>query len=71
MDDFIDQALRQMNAARQRPIRWYFSEKEAADFVRVRFILTPTFGTELISLNSSLSQEDDNETHNAFCIPSG
>jgi len=37
MDDFIDQALRQMSAARQRPIRWYFSEKEAADFVRDLF----------------------------------
>jgi hypothetical protein len=29
--------LRQISAAGQRPIRWYFSEKEAADFVRVQF----------------------------------
>jgi hypothetical protein len=37
MGDFTDQALRQIRAAGQRRIRWYFSEKEAADFVRVQF----------------------------------
>ena len=37
MDDLLVQALRQMSAAGQRPIRWYFAEKEAADFVRVQF----------------------------------
>jgi hypothetical protein len=37
MDDLLAQALRQMSAAGQRPIRWYFAEKEAADFVRVQF----------------------------------
>lgn len=37
MDGLFDQALRQISAAGQRRIRWYFSEKEAADFVRARF----------------------------------
>jgi hypothetical protein len=37
MGDLVDQALRQISAAGQRRIRWYFSEKGAADFVRVRF----------------------------------
>jgi hypothetical protein len=39
MGQFVAQALRQISAAGQRPIRWYFAEKEAADFVRVRFYL--------------------------------
>ena len=37
MGDLVDQALRQISAAGQRRIRWYFSEKDAADFVRARF----------------------------------
>jgi hypothetical protein len=37
MYNFIAQALRQISAAGQRPIRRYFSEKEAADFVSVQF----------------------------------
>jgi hypothetical protein len=32
-----NQALNQVQAAGGRPIRWYFSEKQAADYVRVRF----------------------------------
>lgn len=37
MGQFLAQASRQISAAGQRPIRWYFSEKEAADFVRGQF----------------------------------
>jgi hypothetical protein len=37
MEGLIGQALRQISAAGQRRIRWYFSEKDAADFVRARF----------------------------------
>lgn len=34
---FFEQALRQVNAAGTRPVRWYFSEKETEDFARKVF----------------------------------
>ena len=37
IEDFWDQAERQVQAAGDRPIRWYFSEKKAADFVHHLF----------------------------------
>ena len=37
IDDLKRQALDQINAAGTRKIIWYFSEKEAADFVRSQF----------------------------------
>jgi hypothetical protein len=37
IEDLWEQAERQVRAAGDRPIRWYFSEKKAADFVRDLF----------------------------------
>jgi hypothetical protein len=34
IDYLMDQALRQINAAGPRPIRWYFAEEQAANYVR-------------------------------------
>jgi hypothetical protein len=36
-DDFTDQAKRQIEAAGDRPITWYFAEPEAAAFARELF----------------------------------
>jgi len=52
--------LRQINAAGQRPIRWYFSEKEAADFVRVQFYFN-RYIRDRIDIEVRPFQEDDNE----------
>jgi hypothetical protein len=35
--EFLEESKRQVDAAGDRAVRWYFSEKEAADFVRARF----------------------------------
>jgi hypothetical protein len=37
IDQFLNQALDQVQAAGSRPVRWYFSEKQTADFVRDLF----------------------------------
>jgi hypothetical protein len=37
IDDLKKRALEQIAAAGSRGIRWYFAEKEAADFVRCHF----------------------------------
>ncbi len=34
---FLDQSLREVQAAGDRPIRWYFAEEAAADFARELF----------------------------------
>jgi hypothetical protein len=34
VDQLMDRALRQISAAGSRPIRWYFAEEQAADYVR-------------------------------------
>jgi hypothetical protein len=41
IDDFWDQAERQVQAAGDRPVRWYFSEEQAADFIRNLFRRDP------------------------------
>ena len=60
MDDLPVQALRQISAAGQRPVRWYFAEKKPRISCAFNFISAATFETGLIS-KSGLSQEDDNE----------
>jgi hypothetical protein len=35
--DLWDEAGRQVRAAGSRPVRWYFSEKQAADYIRELF----------------------------------
>jgi hypothetical protein len=37
IDDFWAQAERQVQAAGDRPVRWYFSEEHAAAFIRSLF----------------------------------
>jgi hypothetical protein len=44
IEDFWNQAERQVQAAGDRPVRWYFSEKKAADFVRDLFEGDPIRG---------------------------
>ena len=36
-DEFLDRSLRQVQAAGDRPIRWYFAEPAAAEFARELF----------------------------------
>jgi len=44
VDQLMDAALRQLSAAGQRRVRWYFSEEESADFVRKLFEGDPIRG---------------------------
>ena len=37
IEQLWEQAERQVQSAGDRPVRWYFSEKKAADFVRLLF----------------------------------
>jgi hypothetical protein len=61
MGDLVDQALRQISAAGQRRIRWYFSEKEAADLVHVRFYFNQ-YIRDRIDIQFRPFQKDDNES---------